>query len=139
VFLEMNRTLPVRPPVAFAAFTDPEQLRQWWGPKGFRVPAIDFRARVGADYRIEMQPPEGDAFHLVGTFREVDPPDRLVFTFVWEPASPDDAETVVELTFRDSGAATEVDHRQGPFKTEERRDLHRDAWTDTFDRLEQFL
>ena len=57
MFLEMNRTLPVRPPVAFASFTDPEQLRQWWGPKGFTVPTLDFLARAGSDYRIEMRTP----------------------------------------------------------------------------------
>jgi uncharacterized protein YndB with AHSA1/START domain len=139
VFLEMKRSLPASPRVVFDAFTDPEQLRQWWGPRGFTVPAIDFPARTGADYRIGMQPPEGDAFHLIGTFRDVAPPARLVFTFIWEPADPDDVETVVELDFRGEGECTEIAYRQGPFKTEARKQLHHDGWTDTFDRLEMFL
>lgn len=82
-----------------------------------------------------MQPPEGDAFYLSGDFREVDPPNRLDFTFVWEDPDPDDVANLVELSFRDLGESTEVGLTQGPFKTEARWELHRDGWTDSFDKL----
>jgi uncharacterized protein YndB with AHSA1/START domain len=137
--LDMTRVLPASPTAVFGAFSDPDRLAQWWGPAGFTVPSVDFEPRQGGRYRIEMQPPEGDPFHLVGEFREVDPPNRLAFTFVWEPPDPDDVETLVELSFADRGEATEVAFAQGAFKTEPRRELHRDGWADTFDRLEQFL
>jgi uncharacterized protein YndB with AHSA1/START domain len=94
---------------------------------------------VGSSYRIEMQPPEGDAFYLTGEFREVDPPTRLSFTFVWEPPDPDDVETLVELSFREADDATEVDFRQGTFKTEERRELHRSGWGDSFEKVEAIV
>ena len=58
---------------------------------------------MGESYRIQMQPPEGDAFYLVGEFRDVDLPVRLAFTFAWEDPDPDDVETLVELSFRDLG------------------------------------
>jgi uncharacterized protein YndB with AHSA1/START domain len=137
--LDMTRVLAAPPRVVFDAFADPDKLAQWWGPAGFTVPSVDFDPRPGGSYRIEMQPPEGAAFHLVGEFREVDPPARLAFTFVWEPPDPDDVETLVELSFRDLGESTEAVLSQGTFGTEPRRDLHRDGWSDTFDRLEQFL
>ncbi len=86
-----------------------------------------------------MQPPEGAPFYLTGRFREVDAPARLAFTFVWEPPDPDDVETLVELSFRDLGESTEIVLTQGPFKTEARRELHRDGWTDSLDNLERFL
>jgi hypothetical protein len=70
----------------FAAFSDPSELAKWWGPEGFTIPSLSFQARVGERYRIEMQPPQGDAFHLTGEFRAVDPPERLAYTFAWEPA-----------------------------------------------------
>jgi len=44
-----------------------------------------------------MQPPEGDRFYLTGEFREVDPPARLAYTFIWEYPDPDDVEMLVEL------------------------------------------
>jgi uncharacterized protein YndB with AHSA1/START domain len=137
--LELERVLPEPPPVVFLAFTDPNELVKWWGPKGFTVPSLLFQARVGETYRIEMQPPEGDPFHLTGEFRELDPPTRLAYTFAWEEPDPDDVETLVDLSLRDLGESTEVALTQGPFKTEARRALHRDGWTDSFDQLERLL
>jgi uncharacterized protein YndB with AHSA1/START domain len=137
--LEFNRVLPAAPPIVFRLFSDADELAKWWGPAGFSVPSLDFDPAVGSSYRIEMQPPEGDAFALTGEFREVDPPSRLSFTFVWEPPNPDDVETLVELSFRESGNSTEVDFRQGTFTTEERRELHRNGWGDSFEKLEALI
>src|SRR3954463_10889907 len=137
--LEMKRFLPAAPAVVFGAFSDANELAQWWGPKGFTIPSLEFDPRVGASYRIEMQPPDGDHFYLTGEFREVKPPARLAFTFVWEEPDPDDTETLAELSFRDLGESTEVVLTQGPFKTEARHELHRGGWTDSFDKLEQLV
>jgi uncharacterized protein YndB with AHSA1/START domain len=137
--LEIKRLLPAAPSVAFAAFSEPDELAKWWGPQGFTIPSMEFDPRVGATYRIEMQPPEGDSFYLVGEFRDVDPPARLAFTFEWEDPDPDDVDTLVELSFRDLGGSTALALTQGPFKTEARRSLHRDGWSDSFDKLERLM
>ena len=137
--VEITRVLPAAPAAVFAAFSAPDALAKWWGPEGFSVPSLEFQPRVGDRYRIEMQPPDGDPFHLTGEFREVDPPSRLEFTFMWDPPDPDDVETLAELSFHDRGESTEVALTQGPFKTEARRELHHDGWTDAFDRLERLL
>lgn len=137
--LQMKRVLPAPPSVVFRAFSDPDELAKWWGPEGFTAPSLQFDPRVGESYRIEMQPPEGDRFYLIGEVREVDSPARLAYTFMWEDPDPDDVETLVELSFRALGESTEVVLSQGPFKTEPRRQLHRDGWTDSFDKLEQFI
>jgi uncharacterized protein YndB with AHSA1/START domain len=137
--LELKRVLPAARSIVFGAFSDPTELARWWGPNGFTIPRLGFDPRVGASYRIEMQPPEGESFHLKGEFREVDPPARLAFTFVWDPPDPDDLETLVALSFRDLGGSTEVNLTQGPFTTEARRTLHRDGWTDSLDKLERLV
>lgn len=137
--LEMKRVFGAPAAVVFGAFTDAAQLSTWWGPEGFTLPSLTYQPRTGARYRIQMQPPAGDPFSLTGRFREFTPPARLVFTFVWEPPHPDDVETVVSLSFRDVGGATELTLEQGPFKTEARRALHRDGWTDSFHKLERLI
>ena len=137
--LEIKRVVPAAPAVVFRAFSAPDELAKWWGPEGFTTPALDFNPRVGDRYRIEMQPPEGEAFHLTGEFREVDPQKRLAYTFVWEDPDPDDVATLVELSFRDLGESTEVALTQGSFKTEARRELHRNGWTEGFEKLEQLV
>jgi uncharacterized protein YndB with AHSA1/START domain len=137
--LEMERVFRAEPSVVFTAFSDPGELTRWWGPKGFTVPSLRFEPRVGRSYRIKMQPPDGDAFYLAGQFREVDPPVRLAYTFEWEDPVADDVETLVELSFRDLGGATQLSLSQRPFRTEARRALHRDGWTDSLDKLERLI
>lgn len=137
--LEIERVLPATRPTVFAALSDPDQLAKWWGPEGFTIPRLKFQARVGADYRIQMQPPEGDAFYITGKFQTFDASNRLTYTFAYEEPDPDDVETRVDLSLRDVGQSTEVALTQGAFKTEARRVLHRDGWTDSFNKLERLL
>jgi uncharacterized protein YndB with AHSA1/START domain len=137
--LAMKREFPGVRAVVFRAFVDPNQLAKWFGPKGFTLPSVQFDPRVGARYRIEMQPPDGEQFCLIGEVSEVDPPRRLAFTFVWEEPHPDDVASQVTLKLRDLGESTEVDFCQRPFKTKERRVLHHDGWSDSFDKLERLL
>jgi uncharacterized protein YndB with AHSA1/START domain len=137
--LELTRTLPGERATVWRAMTDPSELPKWWGPKGFTAPEVDFDPRVGESYRIAMQPPEGDLFHLDGEFRQVEPPGHLSYTFAWDPPDPDDRETLVTLVLEDRGDQTEVSFTQGEFATEERLELHRGGWTDSLDKLEQLL
>jgi uncharacterized protein YndB with AHSA1/START domain len=138
--LELTRLFLAPRARVFEFFTAAALLAEWWGPRGFSIPSIDFIPRVGGTYRIEMQPANGDAFVLAGTFREVDIPSRLAFTFEWEPPEPDDQETVAQLAFEVTDAdSTRVQLRQGPFKAEARRALHRDGWTESFDKLAELV
>jgi uncharacterized protein YndB with AHSA1/START domain len=137
--LDMKRVLPAPRSLVFSACTEPEKLAKWWGPRGFTAPSIELDVRVGGSYRIAMQPPEGELFHLSGEFLEVDPPARLAYTFRWEEPDPDDRETVVTLSLRDLGESTEVVLAQGSFATEPRRALHENGWTDGFDRLQELM
>ena len=137
--LGLVKILLVPPDRVFAAFVDAEQLPLWFGPVGFTARCLRFEPVEGKDYRLAMQPPEGDAFHISGTFRTIDAPRHLVFTFDYEEPDPDDQETLVSLTFEPAGQGTRVVLDQGPFRTVARRDLHRDGWTETLERLEQAL
>ena len=118
---------------------EPDLFTRWFGPKGFSVRSAEFDVRVGGGYRFWMQPPEGEPFAISGDFREVDPPVRLVYTFLYDDPDPDDQETVVTFTLRALNTSTEVTVEQGPFTTEQRLSLHQQGWSDTLDRLEAVL
>ena len=137
--LHLEKVFAPPPERVFAAFVDAEQVRLWWGPAGFTVPRLQFDAVEGSDYRLDIQPPDGDVFHIRGTFRAVDAPRRLIFSFIYEEPDPDDQETLVALSFEPADSGTLVILDQGPFKTVARLELHRDGWTDTLDRLERSL
>jgi uncharacterized protein YndB with AHSA1/START domain len=139
LWLRMTRVLPAPRTDVYRALTNPEEVAKWWGPQGFSAPSVDFDPSVGGRYRIAMQPPEGDLFHLSGEFREVDPPSRLAYTFRWDPPDPDDRETLATLSLRDRDDQTELHLTQGEFATEERRALHDGGWTDAFQRLAKLL
>jgi uncharacterized protein YndB with AHSA1/START domain len=135
----MRRTLPATRSRVFGALTEPDEVAKWWGPTGFTVPRVETDLRVGGAYRIAMQPPEGQLFHLVGEFLAVDPPARLSYTFRWEDPDPEDRETIVTLSLSDLGGSTELELTQGEFATERRRSLHDAGWTETLDRLLEHL
>jgi uncharacterized protein YndB with AHSA1/START domain len=137
--LRMTRVLPAPRTDTYRAMTNPGELAKWWGPRGFTIPSVDFDPSVGGTYRIAMQPPDGDLFHLSGEFREVDPPARLAFTFRWEPPDPDDRETLATLSLEERGSETEVQLIQGRFATEERLTIHEGGWSDSFERLAELL
>jgi uncharacterized protein YndB with AHSA1/START domain len=139
LMLRMKRVLPFPRAVVYRALTDQAQLAEWWGPQGFTVSSVAFDPRVGAGYRIAMQPPDGDLFHLSGEFREVDPPARLAYTFRWDPPDPDDRETAVALSLEERNKGTQVLLTQGEFATEARLALHEEGWTESLGRLEQVL
>ena len=137
--LEAKRVLDAPRSAVFRACTESGELAKWWGPKGFTSPSVEVDLRAGGRYRIAMQPPEGDLFHLSGEFREVDPPNRLVYTFNWEEPDPDDRETVVTLSFADLGESTELVVIQKGFATEGRLHLHEGGWSDSLDRLQELM
>lgn len=66
--------------LVFKAWTEPERLRQWWGPHGFTNPVCEVDARVGGAWRIVMRSPDGREYPCGGVYRELVEPERLVFT-----------------------------------------------------------
>lgn len=133
--LNLECTVPSPPETTFLLLTEPARLAEWWGPHGFSIPEVDINLVAGGRYRFRMAPPKGEPFHLSGEFLEIDPPWRLVYTFAWEEPAPDDTETVVDLSLAGTGTGTRVVLSQGPFLTEERLELHRNGWSDSFEKL----
>ena len=89
----------------FAAWTEPGQLERWWGPGRFRTTRADVDLRPGGRYELLLEP---GAMRLVGEFREVVAPERLVYTWRWVAGVPDTRESLVTVEFRDLGPRTEV-------------------------------
>jgi uncharacterized protein YndB with AHSA1/START domain len=93
----------------FRAWTEPDRIRQWWGPGEFTCPEAEVDLRPGGSYRLAMQPTAGEAFVVGGRYREVEPPVRLVYTWRWEtgPAA-DGSESLVTVEFHAREGRTEL-------------------------------
>ncbi len=136
---ELRRTFSAPRGKVFRAWTDPEELKRWWGPDGYATPSAEVDLRVGGMYRLGMKKlPDGQIFYLTGTYREVRPPERLVYTWRWE-AEPELGETLVTVEFRDLGDATEVVVTHELFLSEKARQDHRKGWSGCLDRLARTL
>src|SRR5439155_6676281 len=66
--------------LVWKAWTDPEVMAQWFGPRGFTNPVCQLDVRVGGSLHIVMRGPDGNDYPMKGVFREVLAPERLVFT-----------------------------------------------------------
>jgi uncharacterized protein YndB with AHSA1/START domain len=68
----------------WAAFTDPEAVPQWWGPRKYTAVVEEMDVRPGGVWRVTHRGPDGEEHRFRGVYREVTPPERLVQTFEWE-------------------------------------------------------
>src|SRR6266550_3949682 len=76
----ITRIFDVPAQKVWAAWTDPDQLMKWWGPKHFTSPKAKMDVREGGTYIWGMQTPDGHKTYTTGTFKEVVPGKRLVYT-----------------------------------------------------------
>ncbi len=138
--LRITRTFAAPQQKVFEAWTQIEKLTQWL----CRVTAqhstriLEFDARVGGRYRLEVTTPEGSRLLLSGIYREIKSPEKLVFTWQWE-GDPDFGETLVTVEFHAQGKSTEVVLTHERFSSTERRDRHAMGWNGCFDRLTELL
>jgi uncharacterized protein YndB with AHSA1/START domain len=141
--LRLTRSFSASRERVFRAFTEPDLLTKWFGPPGGRAPYAEMDVRPGGSYRIAMQPPDADVVFLVGTYRDIDPPARLSFTWLWEGVDPNGAlgvdESVVTLEFLDRDGSTEIVLTQELLARQEARDAHQLGWTLALDRLGELL
>jgi uncharacterized protein YndB with AHSA1/START domain len=107
--------------LVFAAWTEPEHLRHWRGPRGFELLACEVDLRVGGSYRFVHRAPDGSQHVFHGRYLEIERPNRLVSTFVYEAAP--ETEALDEVTFDEDGATTWVTGRSA-FPTFQARDLY---------------
>ncbi len=97
--IRMTRLFDAPRHLVFEAMTRPEHVRQWWGRlgEGYSVPACEIDLRVGGAWRFVNRHPKGEvAFR--GEYREIVPPDRLVFTEIFEQFPETVSVVTAELT-----------------------------------------
>jgi len=128
--------------LVWRAWTEPEQLARWWGPRGLSTPlqSIVMDVRPGGEFRLTMvSDADGTEFPGTGAFREVVPPERLVFAETANPGDPI-AEMVAVVTFTDLGDdRTEVVLDVTLRTTADIRDGAEAGWGSSFDRLAEVL
>ena len=135
--LVVTRTFNAPARIVFEAWTKPELFKRWWVPKsmGMSLLACEMDVRVGGQYRLEFEP---DGMAFFGTYLEVTPPSRLV----WTNEEGGEGGPVTTVTFEEkSGKTLLVMHELYPSK--EALDAAgtgaADAMVETFAQLDELL
>ncbi len=133
--LVIKRHFRAPPEKVFAAFTEKSLMQAWYGPENMTVPQCEVDPRVGGKYRVEMHGPAGSVHVVTGEFREIRPPERLVYTWGWLNGTGRGPETIVTLTFASRDGGTDLTLEQTGFLDGESRDRHEEGWRSSLDGL----
>jgi len=147
--LQLTRIFDAPREIVFEAWTDQNQFAQWFGAAacdGATLESVKVNARVGGKYRLQVRRPDGEFFTSVGVYREVKPPERLVFTWAFEKDGSGDEfgeveppEMLVTLEFKARGKQTELTLTHEKFASVESRDRHNDGWNRCLNELGKFV
>jgi uncharacterized protein YndB with AHSA1/START domain len=134
--LRLSRQFEAPREIIFKAWTDPSWLVRWMGPQECTCPHAETDLRVGGAFKMAIRGPEGNDHWAHGIYKEVNAPDRLVFSWQWEQEDGSlGAEMLIALDFRDNKGGTELTLTQTRFPTDESRDQHRGGWSGAFQSL----
>ncbi len=127
----VDRLIPAPVAEVWRAWTDPAVMTRWWGKlEGLTLFRCEMDVRPGGTYRYAMRPaadPAGPVEACHGTYREVAPGERLVFTWSWDNGAVRD--TLVTVTFTPEGGGTRVRVRHSNQPTPDIAANHRSGWT----------
>ncbi len=137
--LEIERRLNAEPDRVFAAWIEPDQMAEWFGPGNMTIPHSSADARVGGAWSVTMRNEGGHERIVGGVYREIDRPKRLVFTWGWLVDGQPGKETEVAVDFIADGDGTLMRLTQRGFDTAENRDMHNKGWSYSFDGLARLV
>jgi uncharacterized protein YndB with AHSA1/START domain len=138
--LKIKRIIKAPRDRVYAAWTDPVQLRQWFGPEKVQTRELNAEPRVGGKFRWDLTNLEGEEMTCLGEYRELQPGRKIVFTWQWqddEDWEEHNSVVTVELNDCEGGTELRLTHEQLP--NEASRDGHTGGWNSALDKLEKFV
>lgn len=138
VHLIVRRMIRATPERLFEAWTEPAQVKQWWGPAEVHCSEAAVDLRVGGAYRIANTMPDGRVLWILGEFEEISPPHKLVYTWRLDPPGAERRERVT-VRFEPRGEDTEVIVVHERIVDDASRAMHEYGWIGCLDGLVQFL
>ncbi|HVQ58798.1 MAG TPA: SRPBCC domain-containing protein [Solirubrobacterales bacterium] len=137
--LLIERTFQAPAQAVFDAWTSEEVMRRWFhGNHDWETPVAEVDLRLGGNVRVVMRNPEdGTEYGGGGHYTEIDPPNRLVFTWTWDNEA--DLETLLELDFEENDGATTVRLTHSMLRDQESVLSHEGGWNAALDNLGRTL
>lgn len=139
--VQLTREFAAPRELVFKALIDPTLFARWWGPRKYTTIVDEMDARPGGAWRVRNVAADGGEHAFRGEFREIVPPERLVWTFEYEPVAGHISVETMTLTERDGGTLITVVDR---FSSKEDRDAMLDSGmesgaAESYERLDEVL
>jgi uncharacterized protein YndB with AHSA1/START domain len=126
--------------LVWKAWTEKEHIMRWLCPAGFKVMFAEGNLSVGGNWRSGMRSPDGKDYIAGGTYLEIDPPARLVFTHIWESNDLEPrANTTITVTLEEKDGKTHMTFVHAGLGNEESALSHKWGWSGAFDNLAAFI
>ena len=137
--LTLKRRLHAPPEKVYAAWTEPAQIARWFGPSETAAGSVraEMDVRIGGRFRVRFNTADGEHHEVGGTYREVVPNEKLVFTWAWHTTPERESLVTVLVRSEGEGAMLTLTHEQ--FFDQAARDGHQRGWAGTLDKLERYL
>jgi uncharacterized protein YndB with AHSA1/START domain len=145
--LTLTREFDAPREMVWKAWTTPGQVKAWLQlNEGVTIESVKMDLRVGGKFRIQTKMEDGEFFTAAGTYLEVKPPERVVYTWDWEKdggeadfGKLEGAETQLTVEFHATGKRTQLVLTHEKFASTEKRDRHIVGWGKWLDRMETFI
>jgi uncharacterized protein YndB with AHSA1/START domain len=136
--LKFEQTFDASVDRVFDALTTEAAIAKWFGPSDeFQVTVHEWDCKVGDNYRVQFDTPNGEQHICIGEFREIVSGEKLSYTWAWENQPPMD--TLVSFVLAADGDQTRLSMTHGGFPADEVRDHHEMGWAGSMDRLGRVL
>ncbi len=150
--LVIKRTFKASPERVWKAWTDPDIVRIWWGPRGYTNPVSKIDLWAGGRFLSCMRSPDGQDVWSTGVYKEIVPPSKLVYTDAFSDADGNiipafrygftgdfPKESLVTLRFHRKGDSTEMELEHSGMPEGAMSEMTRMGWNESFDKLAEYL
>ncbi|WP_207426144.1 SRPBCC domain-containing protein [Pedobacter sp. SYSU D00535] len=139
--LEVSKNFSVQRERLFKAWTTEEDLKQWWKPLGSTLEELRDDQKEGGTVRYRFSRSGGEEFVIEGTYQEVQPNERLVYSWNWNlpEVNTDESKYTLQVEFVDDEGGSSIRITQSGFSSEEASQPHLDGWNQGLDSLKKHL
>ncbi len=138
--LTIERTFNAPIQLVWDAWTRPEHLSNWWGPKGMETLVVTHKLEVGGQWKFIMQMPNGSEFVAEGEYEVIEPPKKLITSANFRPMTEG---VTMEILLEADGERTKftfnVIHPTEEYCKQQEAMGFYNGWGSTFDRLDELL
>lgn len=135
--LEVKRIFQAGADKIFNAWMNREEWQEWIGPEGMYCEVPLQQPVVGGNFQIQMKISRDNVFPVVGTYREIQKPTRIAFT--WGRAGDTAPQSLITVTLQEHAGKTTLILQHEGLSSLESRNAHERGWNDTFNKLERYL